>query len=394
MKYRGVGIIKNIFYVLFMFFVLICFPMQLSAKVTGSCVNCHTMHNSQGNSAVLRSGAGVGWGADNKIGGGSPEGTPAQNLLVAGCVGCHSSTTGKTIIEAGSSTVPIVYNVSGPTEQYLAGGNFYWVAQGDNSKGHNVYGLAGQDTLTTAPGKTPAGCANSCHETLAAAPSSANSDRGGCQGCHVFTYHHEDNGVYRFLKGHGEGAALPINPANKNISSYTDYVKGVEDNDWEQETANDHNWYKGSGMAYYSDGSGLTYLNTISSFCSGCHSVFHGPYNSLTKRGMGGGAEGAEAYPGSPWRRHPTDIKLPDTGEYGNYDPDIPSQYSALAPVAWTDPSSPSRSGAVVMCLSCHRAHGSPYSDLLRWDYLNNCNAGTNNSNCGCFTCHTEKDGL
>lgn len=377
-----------------MFFAIIfllAFPFKISAKVTGVCTNCHTMHNSQNGSAERRSGDGVGWDATPELAGGSPDTTPASNLLVTGCVGCHSSTTGNTIVNKGGSQVPIVYNINGPSQNILAGGNFYWSAS-DSTKGHNVYGIADGDMLTSAPGRNPAGCANSCHDTLAVAPSSENSNRGGCQGCHVFTYHHEDNGVYRFLKGHGKSTSLPISSLNKDISSSPDYVEGIEDDDWEQETADDHNWYKGTDKAYVSGGLGLKTYKTISSFCSGCHSVFHGPYDPVIKEGMGGGSSGYLAYPGSPWMRHPTDITLPDTGEYGNYDPEDPVQYSALAPVAWTNPSSPARSGAVVMCLSCHRPHGTQYSDMLRWDY-NSCNAGTPNSDCGCFKCHTEKNG-
>ncbi|RKY69312.1 MAG: hypothetical protein DRP97_05425, partial [Candidatus Latescibacterota bacterium] len=49
-------------------------------------------------------------------------------------------------------------------------------------------------------------------------------------------------------------------------------------------------------------------------------------------------------------------------------------------------------SGVMVMCLSCHRAHGSPYPDMLRWNYLNTCEAGQSNANCGCFICHTSKN--
>ncbi|RLA81698.1 MAG: hypothetical protein DRG33_00080, partial [Deltaproteobacteria bacterium] len=40
-----------------------------------------------------------------------------------------------------------------------------------------------------------------------------------------------------------------------------------------------------------------------------------------------------------------------------------------------------------VQCLSCHRAHGSPYPDMLRWDYRNWPGGGMN----GCAVCHTSK---
>ncbi len=50
-------------------------------------------------------------------------------------------------------------------------------------------------------------------------------------------------------------------------------------------------------------------------------------------------------------------------------------------------------SSPIVTCLSCHRAHGSPYADLLRWDYdtMIAGNAGDATGK-GCFVCHTTKD--
>jgi predicted CXXCH cytochrome family protein len=55
---------------------------------------------------------------------------------------------------------------------------------------------------------------------------------------------------------------------------------------------------------------------------------------------------------------------------------------------------------AIVTCISCHRAHGSQYDDLLRWDYTQ-CIANENvaaddtiTPDCGCFYCHRDKDEL
>ncbi len=47
-----------------------------------------------------------------------------------------------------------------------------------------------------------------------------------------------------------------------------------------------------------------------------------------------------------------------------------------------------------VFCLSCHFAHGGPYCDALRWDYITNVVQGdqTGNaipSNLGCQQCHS-----
>ena len=375
--------------ILFTIVFFLSLPLPLFAKVTGLCSNCHTMHNSQNGTPVTMPDTPsntIGWGSDGKLSGGSADNTPSNNLLVTNCVGCHSSSTASTTITTGSSIVPIVYNTVPPTTP-LAGGNFYWVTS-DDTKGHNVYGIAGTDAnLGTAPGRNPAGCDNSCHDTLAAPPSANNYYRGGCQGCHVFTYHHEDNGVYRFLKGHGYPQPWPDQIENsKDITTYTDYVVGVEDSDWEYTTDNagDHNYYKGTADNYTSGGDSLTKKQTITSFCSGCHQNFHG---TQTESGNGMGS-------GSPWIRHPTDILLPDTGEYGKYDPDVNANYSVEAPVAWINPEAPTRAEAVVMCLSCHRPHGSDQPDMLRWDYRNMVTGATGSTaDTGCFTCHRDKDG-
>jgi predicted CXXCH cytochrome family protein len=52
-------------------------------------------------------------------------------------------------------------------------------------------------------------------------------------------------------------------------------------------------------------------------------------------------------------------------------------------------------SQGIVLCLSCHRAHGSAHDDLLRWDYAG-MQAGTTGAEAGsgCFICHTTKDGV
>ncbi|MBW2664372.1 MAG: hypothetical protein JRD93_20945, partial [Deltaproteobacteria bacterium] len=88
----------------------------------------------------------------------------------------------------------------------------------------------------------------------------------------------------------------------------------------------------------------------------------------------------------SPWLRHPTDYTLPGgTTEYAGY-----TTYSMLAPVARPNlsalPATPDivRPGTdVIMCLSCHRAHGSPNYKMIRWDNQANMS--------GCVVCHTSK---
>jgi hypothetical protein len=172
------------------------------------------------------------------------------------------------------------------------------------------------------------------------------------------THHRDDTGgitgasaglSYRFLNG----------------------LLGKEDPDWEQDNVNtSHNEYKGS-TAIETD--------TVSYLCSVCHGNFH--------TWVGGASEVGTA---SPWLRHPTDVILPGTDEYSAY-----TSYSMVAPVARPDPDNVLNTDEVtpgtdiIMCLSCHRAHSSPYDKIMRWDYRN---ATLSTALSGCNVCHTSKD--
>jgi hypothetical protein len=167
--------------------------------------------------------------------------------------------------------------------------------------------------------------------------------------------------MYRFLGGH---------------ETADHYVEGDEEANWEQNpTATTHNYYKGYNGPHDLD---LDQTKSISSFCGGCHTKFHKEYYIGSS---------------SPWMRHPNDFALPTTGEYAGYTPT--TSYSPEAPVAWTDPTNSSDRGTpIVMCLSCHRPHGSQYPDMLRWDY-DDMEVGATGAaaDTGCFTCHSAKDG-
>ena len=202
------------------------------AKVTGRCDNCHTMHNSQGGTAMAEDRSS--WYDEWPELGTPPYGT----LLTDTCVGCHSSDgSGGSYptYDLGGCLVPVVnYIGSGEPSDYLAGGNFYWVADsgGNNdAKGHNVLGISEEDTLPLAPGGFNCGGAN-CHVSLAVPPTNTSIGLGGCQGCHLRPAHHaddsnvvvgsevgDDDGFYRFLSGHYSGD--------------THGVCGIEDADWE-----------------------------------------------------------------------------------------------------------------------------------------------------------------
>ena len=95
---------------------------------------------------------GAGWNGSALQG--TPTSMPNSRLTITTCVGCHTATTGGTIIDLGDGTkVPIVNSGGGYPANPLAGGNFNPVS-GNHQKGHNVEGLAGKDSyLDIVPGQ-------------------------------------------------------------------------------------------------------------------------------------------------------------------------------------------------------------------------------------------------
>jgi len=351
--------------------ILIIIKHIVLAKVSGPCSNCHTMHYSQSGTIEPY------WGKEG----------PYQNLLINNCVGCHSAGNPSTWKDP-ITGAPIVYNTAEPTYGFyytaggkyegLAGGNFYYVTQGD-IYGHNVVDIPGveKDSLNgqhppgTLEGKN-CGC---CHTSNLLTPGILGYS--GCEFCHNDKHHADDTGPvvngtggwYRFLNFHTFHSST-FQPMG------FEGVEGIEDPNWEcNPDSFTHNEYPGGG----------NYEHSISLFCAVCHGSFYEYEKS-----------------GSSWYHHPTDYAIPNSGEYadafgangtgiGTWDPMVPvaRPYSNLE--SMTGPDQNVYIGIdMVQCLSCHRAHASPYPSILRWDY-NACLNGQANS-CGCFVCHTEKD--
>ena len=379
-------------YIVFAVFLgLIFMPYTALAMVSGPCYKCHAMHFSQ-------SPWPTGWQSEG----------PNDYLLVkkgggghcSPCVSCHSSETSSTYEDLGGGLkVPIVFyfGASAPTE-YLAGGNFWWVKEGlgdNDTKGHNVFEDEDDEDLSAgAPGDSGfAGCGtNPCHLNLSRPADIAGmpelDGKYGCEGCHLNVRHHAndhpngesglvnsaDQGWYRFLSGHMSGSGQG--------------VEGYEDGHWEagqpdlaRGQANNHNEYLGNENT---GGYGFNLGHTTTAFCTGCHGAFH-----------------QLQYSSGSWVRHPSDAVIPDTAgsEYADTG-GASHEYDPLSPVA-----SPTVDGTpdgtvtpgtdFVMCLSCHRPHGSPYPDMLRWDYsqqIAGSDPGEGILDQGCFYCHTKKD--
>ena len=333
------------------------------AAVTGNCSDCHTMHNSQ-NGAPMQI-----------LAPGESDTGPKGLLLRSTCLGCHGQGTSRNL-QGPHNNIPQVLHSSAAD---LAGGNFAYITglktrtSGDsNAVGHNVSDLGFNETvLTSSPG-----------DEYSTNITNTNFTCAGAMGCHgdrtvqdelmaMKGAHHTDDHILKFGS---------INESNQGSSTGLSYrflkgVKGGEDSLWEAASSSTaHNEYKGSSSM--GAGSGTSPANnTISGLCTECHGYFHG-----TSSGEVGGQE--------PWLRHPTDVLLPSSGEYISY-----ATYSLTAPVARTSiPNSPSgtvSSSDVVMCLSCHRAHASPYHKIIRWDYKKWPGNGQTN---GCNVCHTSKN--
>jgi predicted CXXCH cytochrome family protein len=267
-------------------------------------------------------------------------------------------------------------------------------------QGHNVdiIGVGPDSAISANIGNNPPGWDNTI--TDGAGNSIANGEAdwsiqltcAGAYGCHGdHSISGNDAGIQGAHHGNPGTDSLITNPtAVGNSYRFCDRIKGKEDATWNwEESATQHNEYAGST---YNDGGALD-KGTISFLCGECHGDYH------TTEGIGGTS--------SPWLRHPTDILL-DRGsgtEYSGYNQQDPgaNTYNIQAPVARpvVDGSSPTNvvdvddntnsDGAIIMCLSCHRAHGSNQPDILRWDY-DGVIAGGGSSNEGCFVCHTTKD--
>ncbi len=350
--------------------ILLCFTCGSTAwaKVTGtpdacSFDLCHTMHG----------------GGDNLL--------KLEYSGNQGCINCHSSDTSSTTynLTDGVNTVivPVVYYKGGtaPTD-YLAGGNFWWVKEGkggDDTKGHNTFLGEGDDYLSEAPGRLWP-CSGACHDDLSIeAPEWRISFAGrqGCTGCHMLSkdygeqlipvkgYHHADDsetvvgsveedtdGYYRYLQAH--------------VLATDRGVTGIEAPDWEANpNSGSHNEYKGHAGLNGPDSNYGLFLgeSSMTGYCVGCHATIH-----------------REKDASGNWVRHPSDAVLLDSG-YTIFNPLVPVARPDLTD--WTGPSSTVTPGIdLAMCLSCHRAHGSPYPKMLRWDPTA---AGS------CAICHTAK---
>ena len=154
-------------------------------------------------------------------------------------------------------------------------------------------------------------------------PGGAALDDFGCLSCHDA----HDNGNFRNLK--------------KKINGYETLVEADGDPNYQQNV----------------------YISGINNFCGACHERFNRTSNSRGARG---------------WRQHPVGITIAGA-QHADF-----NHWSGLSDritqAEYPSGNSTDLYGAQVICLSCHRAHASPYKNALRWDYSQNVR--------GCLECH------
>jgi hypothetical protein len=431
----------------------------LAQGLIGQCADCHTMHNSEQNKPVAQK-----WDVATKT---VKTGQSAnQNLLKMDCIACHASGTSSASVKPmlGGSKIPQVYHLD--TANDLAGGNFKYVIESGDRKGHNITDLVAQDvsnkyaapgdirthnfgpgygrlpvsgasdtTKVTNTGFTCAGAVG-CHGTRAQLISGYTDLNGGDgsawpsfwantqkrQGIAAISGAHHNN--YDGLKEPLQNA-VAVHDGSKVADGYR-FIQGLigqgnmtAGERWMNKNASSHNEYFGLVAGAGTDGTGgaepngcnrchiegtsanggsgrMTYDSTLrvpnqsmTGFCITCHGNFHSTASgAATSASIGdfqnNGTSGA-------FLRHPSDYALPERGEYLGY-----TTYNVSAPVA-----RPSLDGSIsatvtagtdmVMCLSCHQAHATPFDGMLRFNYAQMIAGGGGALGEGCLACHTTK---
>lgn len=332
---------------------LICmFSLALvgyAAAITGPCSGCHTMHNSQNGSTEQLDGSA----------------NAQPHLLKGSCLVCHG------ITGTPASGAPNVFGAAVNTE--LAGGTFNDAAAVANvqTKRHDVSDIVNfaayypsLDTNFTDSNTTP-GMGSAGRTTT----TPTNLTCAGTTGCHgdpglagsdnaIKGSHHGSPAVvgYRFLRTQAGGV-----------------ITGKGSVDWELATTlgdGNHN--------VYSSATGVG----ISALCADCHGGFHGSIE--TDSDVGDNVN---------WIRHPVETVVSGVTGYVEASFSItnwsssPVGYETISNLYSTATTNMVKASAEVICVSCHRAHGSEYADILRFNYGAQV-AGGGSVTTGCLNCH------
>lgn len=333
--------------------------------------------------------------------------TPLAQLLRGDCYSCHAQGVNSALYSIGIDVIPQVYHSEGADlNTDLAGGNFAYIdgfkgGAASDAKGHNIEDLwaVGPDaTLNSPPGGIIDGAFGD-HPGFLINSTGANALRcAGTKGCHGnrISYEAGYDGINGAHHDNVNGQVIQGGADKEPGHGYRFLlgVNGYEDTDWQYtRSATDHNEYYGRATPTQLDCSaslchpggvgGVRPPNgTMAEYCGTCHGNFH----TLAV----GSSDGVGPAAASPFIRHPSDLSIPNAGEYAGF-----VTYLTVTPVArLAVPAAPAGNvtpgSDAVFCLSCHVAHGSPYPDMLKWDYAT-MQVGSGIARTGCFACHRAK---
>ena len=317
--------------------LIVGFSCPAAAAVSGQCSNCHTMHDSQGAAAMATGG-------------------PHASLLLADCLGCHTTSGSDPLDDSNSYPYVSSTGDSFTDDNCLAGGFFpSTMGTGDNADDHHGVSAsqtndpAGYDGSFYTGGANGLGCAgsNGCHGN-----ETDVSDMEAISG-----EHHTSSGAYRMLYVDGD----PV-----ESSGAVDYEELIIKTPATSPVTSGG----GQNVNIYCAGTATASYVTISALCAKCHGDFHGTANTQS---------------GSDWIRHPTENAISTSWAIGAlaYSPDGADYKNN--PVGY-DNATIDLDEKRVVCMSCHRAHGTENADLLRWDYSTQ-SAGSA-LEYGCLGCH------
>jgi hypothetical protein len=267
----------------------------------------------------------------------------AQLLGAVGCQGCHGQTnanTGNNGMADQLGQIPMAPQVGDASSaKQNAGG--YFTLGGINatvgSNQHNVsdIGNGGDATIIAGGNVVPGGDAATA---IGLGTTGAGNANLTCSDCHSRSGHHTTvANTYRLLSGDNASTGH----VNYGAGSFT----------------RTDNLYNATDM---------------NNFCALCHGDFHGTTNQVVSSGV--------------WKRHPTDLRVQTSA--GPSIVAINRAGSNDQVVVGTD----GTNDDVLMCLSCHVAHGGAFPDLLAFAYNTDTNVASKTggtASTGCETCHS-----
>lgn len=342
---------RVLFTVLIVFCAVVMSNGLANALVSGVCSNCHTMHNSQNGSPVAKDATGA------------LTTTPQGHLTLSSCIGCHNGA-------AGIAGAPNIYGNT--TTAMTAGGTFNTAVAATDVKRHvptdvrsggttAAYATNGIPGYTGSFGLTVSNfnCAGvtGCHGNHDATLTTSD---GGIRGFH----HSKTTTAYRFLTLH-DGSNTPVTGIGSSDFEATLIANGG--------ASGDHNVYSSSSTG-------------ISKLCADCHGGFHGSAKTNTNVGNGSDA----------WIRHPVDLNISTalTGGISSIAADFINTPVGFASLTGRTTGESAASvttqitsgNAQVVCVSCHRAHGTANDYILRFAYSGMVAGGGGST--GCLNCH------